>query len=63
MSLEKEVLTITDVAEILGLRASTVSDYARRGILPSFKIGRHRRFRRSDIQKWLVECSRVNPYR
>jgi hypothetical protein len=26
-----------------------VSDYARRGVLPSIKLGRHRRFVRSDI--------------
>ena len=31
------------------MRKSTVEDYARRGLLPSLKLGRHRRFVRSDV--------------
>jgi excisionase family DNA binding protein len=39
-----ELLTADDVAEILHVPRSTVSDYARRGVLPSIKLGRHVRF-------------------
>lgn len=44
-----EVLTTAEVAELLRLRPSTVDDYARRGVIPSLVIGRHRRFIRADV--------------
>jgi len=44
-----ELLTADQLAEILLVRKSTVEDYARRGVLPSLKLGRHRRFIRSDV--------------
>jgi excisionase family DNA binding protein len=49
MSTLNELLTTDEVAELLNIPRSTVSDYARRGVLPSIKLGRHRRFVRSDI--------------
>jgi excisionase family DNA binding protein len=57
------MLTTEDVARLFGMKASTIGDYARRGILPSFKVGKHRRFRRSAIEEWLRDQSRANPYR
>ncbi len=50
-----EVLTAQEVAELLRVRPSTVLDLARRAVLPSFKVGKHRRFLRSDIDSWLDE--------
>lgn len=44
-----ELLTADEVAELLHIPRSTVSEYARRGVLPSIKLGRHRRFVRSDV--------------
>ncbi len=44
-----ELMTAGEVATILQLRVSTVEDYARRGVLPSIKVGRHRRFLRSEV--------------
>jgi excisionase family DNA binding protein len=44
-----ELLTADEVAELLHITRSTVSDYARRGVLPSIKLGRHRRFVCSDV--------------
>jgi len=44
-----ELLTTDEVAELLHIPPLTVSDYARRGVLPSIKLGRHRRFVRSDV--------------
>jgi excisionase family DNA binding protein len=38
-----DVLTARDVALLLHAPVSTVEDWARRGILPSVKIGRRRR--------------------
>jgi excisionase family DNA binding protein len=43
-------LTADHVADLLQMRRSTVDDYARRGLLPSLKLGRHRRFVRSDVE-------------
>jgi excisionase family DNA binding protein len=45
-----ELMTAGQVAELLQLRRSTVEDYARRGLLPSIKLGRHRRFVQSDVE-------------
>jgi len=53
-SLVSELLTSTQVAELLQMKRTTVEDYARRGILPSLKLGRHRRFVRSDVEAALV---------
>lgn len=50
-SLLDELMTAQDVATLLRLRLSTVEDYARRGLLPSLKIGRHRRFLRSQVEQ------------
>jgi excisionase family DNA binding protein len=48
-----ELLTADEVAELLQLRPSTVQDYARRGLIPSFKLGRFRRFVRADVEATL----------
>jgi excisionase family DNA binding protein len=49
-SLLTELLTSTQIAELLQMKRTTVEDYARRGLLPSLKLGRHRRFVRSDVE-------------
>ena len=41
------------VAQLLKLRHSTVLDLSRRGVLPGFKIGKHWRYRRADLEEWL----------
>jgi excisionase family DNA binding protein len=47
------LLRTAEAAELLTLKESTVKDYARRGLLPSVKIGRHRRFIEEDLLHWL----------
>jgi excisionase family DNA binding protein len=49
-----DILSAVEVAELLQLRRSTVEDYARRGVLPSIKLGRFRRFVRADIEHALA---------
>ncbi len=61
--LEAEILTTETVADLLSMKPGTVAEYARRGVLPSLKIGKHRRYRRSEIEAWLDEQSKPNPYR
>jgi len=45
-----EIMTADEVADMLRLRTSTVHEYARRGLLPSIKLGRSRRFVRADVE-------------
>jgi excisionase family DNA binding protein len=47
------ILEAHEVAELLKLRHSTVLDLSRRGILPAFKIDKHWRYRRSDLEEWM----------
>ncbi len=54
-SLLTELMTADQVAALLQMRRSTVEDYARRGLLPSLKLGRHRRFVRSDVEAAIAE--------
>jgi excisionase family DNA binding protein len=44
-------MTSRRVAELLHMRVSTGEAYARRGLLPSVKVGRHRRFVRSQLER------------
>jgi len=48
------ILQPQEVAELLKLRHSTVLDLSRRGVLPAFKIGKHWRYRRADLEEWIV---------
>ena len=54
-SVLEELMTAPQVAAVLQLRPSTVEDYARRGVLPSIKLGRHRRFVRSHVERAIVD--------
>lgn len=55
-----ELLTVDQLAALLSMRRSTIEDYARRGLLPSLKLGRHRRFVRSDVIHALDELRRAH---
>ena len=48
------ILGAQEVAELLKLRHSTVLDLSRRGVIPAFKIGKHWRYRRSDLEEWMA---------
>jgi excisionase family DNA binding protein len=50
-----QLLTSQQVADLLAMRRSTVEDYARRGLIPSIKLGRHRRYLRADIEAAINE--------
>jgi excisionase family DNA binding protein len=49
-----DVMTASDVAVLLHAPVSTVEDWARRGILPSVKIGRRRLYIRQSIEAVLT---------
>jgi excisionase family DNA binding protein len=48
------ILEAHEVAELLKLRHSTVLDLSRRDVLPAFKIGKHWRYRRCDLEEWIA---------
>lgn len=52
-----DVMSLAEVAELLHVPRSTVSDWARRGILPSVKIGRRRLYIRQQIEATLLRES------
>lgn len=45
-----DVLTVNEVAALFQLSPRTVAEYGARGVLPSVKIGRHRRFSRRQLE-------------
>jgi len=48
-----EVLTIQELAVYLKISKSTIYKLVREGKIPSQKIGRHWRFRKEAIDRWL----------
>ena len=42
------------VADVKAYFSETVEAYARRGFLPSVKLGRHRRFVRSEVERAIL---------
>lgn len=52
-----DVMTQEEVAEELKLRPSTVGNLARRGIIPSYKIGGARRYSAKAIARYLQQVS------
>ncbi len=47
------VMTITELSEYLKISKSTLYKLAQEGKLPSQKVGRHWRFRKETIDRWL----------
>jgi len=54
------VLTIDQLAEYLKLSKSSLYHLARRGEIPGQKIGRHWRFHKTAIDKWLGQRRKQN---
>jgi excisionase family DNA binding protein len=53
-----DVMIAREVAGLLHAPVSTVEDWARRGILPSVKIGRRRLYIRQNIEAVLADRDR-----
>ncbi len=48
-----EILTIAQLSLYLRVPKSTLYRLAARGGIPSHKVGRHWRFRRESVERWL----------
>jgi excisionase family DNA binding protein len=55
-TLAEPLLTADQVSRLLGVPRSSVYEYARRARdpLPSLRIGRHVRFHRTTLERWLA---------
>lgn len=53
--MDSEFLTAEEVGEYLRLPLSTVYKLVQDKRLPGFKVGKHWRFRKDTIQKWIKE--------
>ena len=60
MDQEKDVLTVTQVADYLKLHPLTVRRLAREGQIPAFKVGRQWRVNRDTFDKWMETQSLQN---
>src|SRR5258706_15142036 len=50
----EEWLSLSDVAEMLGVHPSTVRLWSDKGVLPVHRTsGRHRRYRRAEVELWM----------
>ncbi len=52
-----KLLTIDQMAEILGVQKSTLYQWTHTGFIPHIKLGRFVRFRESDVNNWLEKKS------
>jgi excisionase family DNA binding protein len=50
----EEILTATEVAEVLRVQPATALDYMRRGVIPAAKIGRRWYAHRSQLERHLA---------
>ena len=53
--LKDQYLSITDVAERLGVNATTVYRLTQKGRLPAFKVGNQWRFSSEQLERWVVD--------
>jgi excisionase family DNA binding protein len=54
----KELLSAEDVAELVGIKESTVWRWCREGRLPCLKVGKHWRVRRETLEDFLDQSER-----
>ncbi|RFU23032.1 DNA-binding protein [Geodermatophilus marinus] len=48
------MLSVNDVAEYLGIPKATLHAWSSRGLGPKrYKVGKHLRYRRTDVDVWL----------
>ena len=53
---QARLLNVQEAAELLGVPVGWVRDHAsgkRAPVIPSFKVGKYRRFRADELEKWL----------
>ncbi|CCQ94097.1 DNA binding domain protein, excisionase family [[Clostridium] ultunense Esp] len=59
--MEKKLLLVEDVAEILNLSVQSVYTQVREGIIPAIRIGRQLRFDPDKLQEWMDQGGTALP--
>ena len=49
------LMTAEDVAAILGVRSHYVYELARRGRIPTVRLGKYVRFRATAVEEWIAQ--------
>jgi len=57
------IFTIGNLAEYLKISKSTLYKLAQHGKLPGVKVGRHWRFHKNAVDRWLAEGNKGQPRR
>src|SRR3712207_5994414 len=55
---EKELLAAADVAELVGVKETTIYRWCKEGKLPCLKVGKHWRIRRGVLEDFLRQSER-----
>ncbi len=58
-----EILTIIELSKYLKISKSSLYYLLRKGRIPAAKVGRHWRFSKKSIDKWLEEKEKYNAQR
>ena len=55
--MDAQILTVTEMAALLRIPKATMYKLAQLGRVPAFKVGKHWRFLRRDVEGWLAAHS------
>ena len=55
----RDVLNAQEAAQLLGANVETIRRLARKGAIPSFKIGKDWRFRRDTLFEWMETQNQI----
>jgi excisionase family DNA binding protein len=62
METRERLLTVQDLAEYLGVPATTLYQWRHRGEgPPGFRVGRYIRYRRNDVEQWIRDRLEADP--
>lgn len=53
--IDNQLWSYTRLSEYLDVPIPTIRDWVYKRLIPFIKVGRHVRFKPSDIQSWLIE--------
>ena len=56
-------MTVEQLAKYLQVDQYTIYAWARKGKMPAFKVGRFWRFRKEEIDKWLLKQRNIDKQR
>ncbi len=52
---QREILDVEDAAELTGISPDSINYYVQNGLIPHKKIGKHTRFSKSFLLRWIEE--------